>query len=263
MGIAYMFSDYVKALDAAGLSITSEDSANYPVTNLQNENVALCARTTAKVGIKIRVTLAAAASVQVLALLNHNLSGGTFDVYSYTASDFTTGQVAVASGVSVRALDVYSRAASAPAARLYWEVDLTNATSEDSYFEVGRLMAYDDWTALTETQDAEKPRGLGYINIINETPYGVRWVHKLAENRERWLLTWDRRLGAYLPSELRALFAAVNGNAHPFLFVPSTAAAACYCVYIEAVELEWSDVHGTALAEGAKLPLIEAVRGKA
>jgi hypothetical protein len=259
---AYLFNDYVKGLAAGAISLTSEDS-NYPRTNLQNEQVALCARTTAKVAVKLQFTLDSAKALQIFAVLNHNFSGGTFDINSYEEPDFATGKITVETK-AIRLLDVYHREASAPAARQYWEFDFSSATSADSYFEIGRAMLYDDAVQITEAENFSVGRGYGYRNIVNETPYGVRWVHKLAGPRERFLLQWgERAASGAVHTELRALYAATNGGAHPILYVPDLAATGCYCVYIEDPELLYRELWAAAHVGGFSLGLVEAVRGKA
>jgi hypothetical protein len=263
--VAYLFSDYIKNLAASAISITSEDS-NYPETNLQNEQVALCTRTTAKAAIKFRFDLGSAKALQAFFIGNHNFSGGTFDINSYTAADYVTGKTTVETK-TVRLLDVYHYESVAPAARQYWEFDFSSCTSADSFFEIGRIMAYDgsNPVQLTFSPDYITRRGYGYRNIVNETAAGVRWVHKLAERRERFGLSWNERLAQTATTEVRTLYEAVYGDAHPFVYIPDITATACYYVYIESPEMLYQEIYGvgsSSHAGGVTLNLIEAVRGK-
>jgi hypothetical protein len=262
--VSYAYADWVKDLAASAIAITSEDT-NYPETNLQNEQVALCTRTTAKVAIKFQFDLGSAKQPQTFAILNHNFNGGTFDINSYTASNYTTGKTAVEANKAVRLLDVYHYESSAPSARQYWEFDFTNCAAAESYFEIGRIMAGGAPVQLTYVPDFTTPRGYGFRNIVNETSYGVRWSHRLAEKRERFGLTWGERAGATLATELRALYEAVYGNANPFLYIPDITAAACYYVYLDDPDLLYQEIFGTGTGShsgGATLSLAEAVRGK-
>lgn len=262
--IAYAYADLIKSLAGASITITSED-ANYPDTNLQNEQIALCTRTTAKVAIKLQITLSAAATPQFFFIGNHNFSGGTYDIYSYTAANFVTGQTAVETNKAIRLLDMYHRESSAPASRQYWEWDFTNCTSADTYFEIGRAMIVLDYVTITDIEDYVVPRGYGFRNIINETMYGVRWVHKLAEKREGFELIWNERTVANaIHTELRTLYQTVYGDASPFVYIPDLSGIPCYYVYIADPELLYNEIFGlTAGHIGAiKLRLIEAVRGK-
>jgi len=263
MGVpAYLYQDYVKDLAGASITITNEN-ASYPTENLQDEQIALVCRTTAKVGIKLQFTLGAAAALKMFYIGNHNFSGGTFDINSYTAADFTTGKTVVETK-TIRALDVFHYESSAPASRQYWEFDFTNATSAASYFSIGRAMLYTDWVALTAVEDYQRLRGYGFRNIINETSFGVRWIHRMTEKRERFGLAWKARIQAThaLPAEMRTLYDTAYGDAYPFLFVPDIALTDCYYVYIEDSELKWVDVFGTGAVFDIGLNLIEAVRGK-
>jgi len=264
---AYLYEDWIKDLGAAAIAITNEDT-NYPEANLQNEQIALRTWTTDKVGIKFQFDLGSAKQPQAFAILNHNFSGGTFDINSYTANDYSTGKTTVEDDKAVRLLDVYHREASAPTARRYWEFDFTNCTSADSVFKIGRLIAYSDFTQLQQIPDVESSRSYGYRNIINETPYGIRWVHKLSKNQERFTLNWSIRTDANVPAELKTLFEAVYGDAHPFVFVPNLANTACYYVYCAQSELPWTEIEAISsdahpnLITDISIELIEAIRGK-
>lgn len=257
----YLQNDWIKDLVTASITITSIDS-NYPDTNLANENVALATRTTAKVAIKLQIDLGSAKQPQIFAILNHNFSGGTYDINSYTAADYATGKTAVEANKAVRLLDMYHRESAAPTARQYWEWDFTNCTSADTYFEIGRAMIFSDRTALTYAEDFTRGRGYGYRNIINETAFGTRWAYKLAEKRERFELTWGTRLSTTVVTELRTLYEAVYGDAHPFLFLPDITGTDCYYGYLEQAELMYQEMYGTTHTGGITMRFIEAVRGK-
>lgn len=260
---AYLFGDYIKDLAGASIALTDEDS-DYPTENSQDEQVALCTRTSAKVAIKYQVDLGSAKTPQIFAILNHNFSGGTYDINSYTADDYSTGKIAVEANKAIRLLDTYHREASAPASRQYWELDLTNATSAASIFEFGRVMIYSDWTQLNEVQDIRRTREYRFRNIINITLFGIRHAHKIQKRQEMFGLTWRRRIGTNMPGDLRTLYEAVYGDAHPFFFTPNISAADFYYVYAESEILKWTDFNlPTAFAENLELTLIEAIRGKA
>jgi len=263
---SYLFNDYVKDLVSIP-TLTNEDS-DYPSENSQDEQIALTARTTDKVNILYQMDMGASVQPQIFFLGNHNLSGGSVKVYSYSDAGFSMNQTLVAT-FTYRAMDMYVRVSSAPTARQYWEYDFSkngNATSTDSYYEFGRVMVYSDLVQFTDKNDYIKPRGYGFRNVVNETNYGVRWTHKLAEKRERFELSWAERYTANsIQTELRTLYESVYGNAHPFIFIPDISGVPCYYCYIEDPELLWSEIWGTGASSHVgnfKLRLIEAVRGK-
>ena len=263
--LSYLYQDYVKNLAGASIVLTNEDT-NYPTENSQDEQVALCTRTTAKVAIKYQITLASTKTLQAFFIGNHNFSGGTFDINSYSNADFTTGKVQVEATKAVRLLDVYHRESSAPVTQKYWEFDFTNTTTADTYFEFGRIMVYDDLVQITEIEDYIKSRGYGFRNIINETKYGVRHAHKLTEKRERFEVGWNERVMTTLPSELRTLYEAVHGDAHPFVYIPDISLTPCYYGNMEDPELLCAEIMGVGSAAHVgqiTLRIIEAVRGKA
>lgn len=264
---AYLFNDYIKDLAAASITVVNENTS-YPKTNMQDEQIALTTRTTNKTNIKIQFTLASSKAIKAIFIGNHNFNGGSLKIYTYTAADFSTGQNLEAT-VSYRALDMYTRITS-PNTRQYWEIDLSangSITSADSFYEWGRIMLYDDLVQFTSKEDWLTPRGYGFRNIINETKYGVRWIHKLSEKQERFELTWNERKSSdSLHTELRTLYDDTYGGAHPIFYIPDISGTPCYYCYIEEPELLWSEIMGTGASSHIgdfHLRFIEAVRGKA
>jgi len=264
--IGYFYADLVKDLGAGDLTLTNEDS-NYPTENSQNEQIALTTRTTDKVNILYQFDLGSAKQPRFFFLGNHNLSGGTVKVYSYSDAGFSVNQTNVGN-FTYRAMDMYLRLGSAPTARQYWEFDFSkngSATSGDSYFEIGRPMIGLDYVTLTDIEHYVRPRGYGFRNIINETTYGVRWAHKLAEKRERFELYFNERVNVTLASEMRTLYETIYGDAHPFVLIPDVTKAHVYYGYLEDPELMWQEIFGietTSHTGEVRIRFIEAVRGK-
>jgi len=264
--VAYLYNDYVKDLVAASITVINEDT-DYPKTNMQNEKVSACSRTSNKTNIRIQFTLAASKPIKAISINNHNFAAGNVKIYSYTNADFATGQVLEAT-VAVRAKDMFTRIAS-PNTRTYWEIDLSKngtVTSASAYYEWGRAMLYDDFVLFTEIEDFEKERRRRYRNIINRTPYGVRWVHKMTPGLEGFGLFWSIRDQVNMPDEMITLHDAVNGGAHPFVLIENIDSTDCYYVFIEGEELAWREVGGeltTDIVTGVSLRLEEEVRGKA
>lgn len=266
--LSYLYSDYVKDLAAASITLTNENSS-YPTENSQHEDVAKATRTTDKVNILYQMDLGSTKQPQIFFLGNHNLSSGSVKVYSYSDAAFSVNQTLVAT-FTYRAMDMYVRVSSAPTARQYWEFDFNkNGTgaSGDTYFEFGRIMLYDDLVQITEIPDYITRRGYGFRNIINETKYGVRHVHKIMEKRERFEFGWNERKITNSPAaELRTLYDAVNGDASPFVIIPDLSLTPCYYGYIEDAEMLYAEIMGVgtdAHVGNAALKFIEAVRGKA
>jgi len=274
---SYLFNDYWKDITASDISIKNgagadKEDANYPIENSQDEQIALATRTDDKTNIRILFDINSASGgtkqLKTFFIGNHNFSSGSFKVYSYTANDYVTGQTLEAT-VASRTHDVFTRIAS-PANRRYLEIDLSNngtITSADSYYEWGRIMCYDDLVQLTDKEDYATPRGYGFKNIVNETTHGIRWIHKLAEKRERFELKWIERMTSNsIVTELRTLYDNTYGGAHPFMFIPDISGTDCYYVYLESPEMLWSEIFGTGSDSHAgdiSLRLIEAIRGKA
>jgi hypothetical protein len=259
---AYLYNDWVKELDAAYVSATEED-ADFLVENICDEELSLVYRSVAKVGVKIRIDLGSAKLPKIFYLGNHNFTGGAFDINSYTANDWATGKTTLETQ-AVRLKDVYHYELPG-AARQYWEFDLTNVNcTTHAFLSVGRIMLYSDYTLLTEIEDEERERGYEFRNIVNETPFGVRWVHRMTEKRETFGLKWSIRNQAtsLLPGELKTLMDTTYGSAYPFMYIPDVSLDDCYYVRMEADSLNWLEHHASEYVGGLKIVLKECVRGK-
>lgn len=271
--VSYLFADFIKDLSSSDIDLVdgggSAVDSNYPITNLQNEQIALRTFTDAKVAVKLQFDLGSSKQLQAFFMGNHNFSGGTFDINSYTAGDYSTGKTTVEAAKAVRLLDVYHYESSAPATRRYWEIDLTNVTSNDSVFKIGRFMCHDgsNPVQLTDIPDFITARGYGFRNIINVTSYGVRWAHKLTEDREQFEIGWRERTSANaIHTELRTLYKTVNGNASPFVYIPDITQVDCYYVAIIEPDLLYAEIHNLSSSDSHvgrfALKLLEEVRGK-
>jgi len=273
--IAYAFSDYYKDITASDISVVNDagadkEDANYPIENSQNEQIALRTWSDDKTNIKIRFDINSASggtkALKFFFIGNHNFSGGSVKIYSYTAADYSTGQN-LESTTTVRALDMFIRITS-PSDRRYWEIDLSHngsVTSSDSVFKWGRIVCYDDYVTLTDIEHYIKPRGYGFGNIVNVTTHGSKWVHKLYEKRERFELDWPEVSGTTLATELRTLYELVYGDAHPFVFIPDVSLTGCYYVMFENAELAYREIFGigsSAHTGSVVIYLLEEVRGK-
>ena len=274
--IYYLENDYFTDITSSEISIVNDaaadkEDANFPIENSQNIDVAKVTLSDDKTNIKIRFDINSASggtkALKVFALLNHNLTGGSIKIYSFTNVDYTTGRNLEAT-VTVRLLDMFVRIAS-PTTKRYWEIDISHngtATATEAYYKWGRVMCYDDAVILTDIEDFEKLRGYGFRNIIHKTKGGVRYAHKVFAKQERFGLTWKVRDQTNMPAELRTMYEAVSADADPFLLVPNITLTPCYYGYIEDPELEYIEAWGTSsgdLVSGLRLNFIEAVREKA
>jgi hypothetical protein len=263
--MAYLFNDYLKDL-TSGVSITNQDN-DFTISNLLDPQIALTCRTTAKVAIKLQIDLGSSKQIKAFFIGNHNFSGGTFDINSYTANDFTTGKITVESAKAIRLRDVYHREASAPASRRYWEFDFTNATSDDSFFQIGRVMMYDDFTLLTNVPpDIVASVEDGYNNIINTTPFGIKWAHVKSGPTVVYRFQSARKfLSDNMIVDFRTLMNAVQGGGNPFVFIPDLVTVNTTDVYYVRMQdrPSWAEEgeDGWEKATGINFELTEESRG--
>jgi len=262
-----LYNDWVKADDTV-VALTDED-ANFPAENAKTEEAALTARTLSgyTTAIKYQISLISAQAPRIFGLVNHNLATGTIDINSYTASNFTTGKVKIAT-VDVRELDMAYYAAAAPAARSYWEFDFTNATTfardvfQEYYVELGRAMLYSACDAdLAMIEDYKRTHAHEFSNIVNETPWGARWIHNIESRRERIKLTWGARLGMTIRDALRALLALTDGDARPFLLIPDLALTECFYGYTTEPSISWVESWVDYATEDLSFEMVTASRG--
>lgn len=255
---AYIIDDYV---DDSTVTMVDEDS-DYPVEKSQSSQVADTTRSTAKVGVKFRIDAGENITPDVFAVLNHNFSGGTYDIYHYTADDWATGKTALVTNQSIRSLDMFYRDLSAPS-KQYWEFDFSNITSLDAFLEWGRIMVSSDYVQFTDVEDVQHIRALEFKNITNTTLYGVRWVYAAARERERFTLTWAIKPGTTARDELRTLYSAAYGNAIPFIFIPNISETNLYYMALTNEVLTWIDhLSPDPHIQSLYLELLEEVRGR-
>jgi len=262
-----LYNDLVKATDTV-VALTDED-ANFPAENAKTEEAALVARTLLgyTTAIKFRISLVSPQSPRVFALVNHNLAAGTIDINSYTANNFSTGKVTIAT-LDVRELDICHYTLTPPAARNYWEFDFTNATAftrgpfQEYFIELGRAMLYSVCDAdLSTIEDYKRTHAHEFSNIVNETPWGARWVHNVESRRERIKLTWSARLGMTIRDALRALLALTDGDARPFLLIPDLALTECFYGYATEPSISWVESWIDYATENLALEMVTASRG--
>lgn len=263
-----LYNDWVKAADTV-VSLTDEDP-NFPAENAKTEEAALCARTLSgyTTAIKFQISLISPQAPRIFGLVNHNLATGTIDINSYTASNFTTGKVKIAT-LDVRELDLAYYAVAAPAARSYWEYDFTNAVPlargvfQEYFVELGRAMLYgavcDADLAIIE--DYKRSHAHEFSNIVNETPWGARWVHNVESRREKIKLTWGARLGTTVRDAFRTLFALTDGDARPFLMIPDLALTECFYGYVTERSLSWVESWIDYATEDLSFEMVTASRG--
>jgi hypothetical protein len=262
-----LYEDWVKAEDTV-VALTQED-ANFPAENVKTEEAAVTARTISGqiTDIKLQMTFSTTRAPRIFALVNHNLAGGTIDINSYTAGDFTTGKTTIAT-IDVRELDVCHYAEEPTTARGYWEFDLTNATPfargeyQEYSIEIGRAMLYSACDAdLAVIEDFRRHHAHEFSNIVNETPWGARWVHNVESRREKIKLTWGARLGIAVRDELLALLDLTAGDARPFLMIPDLADSECFYGYATEPWISWVELWIDYSHENLSFEMETASRG--
>jgi len=291
MNIAFIYPlDLVHYTPRGGLTINNEDP-DYPIVNAQSNIAALKAKTTSKSAIKLYLnpsygTEGRYYSPTITAFMNHNFSGGTYNLLASTYWDYGNNTLlnptTLQSSVPIRALDtIYIAASTPPYDYRYFEIDLSNATSADDHFEFGRVILSEPLTQcfesgvesnymwITTPESFRRERGYEFLNLSNRTPGGIRWNSPLAEKIERFKLDWKASSGTDIVTKLKELYMSTLGDGHPVVFLPHfsgtlplpVADRECHYVYLEP-GLKWEDSWDNLYTENISLSMRSAVRGK-
>jgi hypothetical protein len=291
MNIAFLYPhDLVHYTPRGGLNINNEDP-DYPIENAQINIAALKAKTTSKSAIKLYVdpsygTEGSYYDPTITGFMNHNFSGGTYDLYGSYYWDYGSGglldPISLQSAIPIRALDTIYISSIIPNLGLrYFMFDLSNATSADDHLEFGRVILSEPLThcfkagvesnymEISTPESYRRERGYEFLNMSNRTPGGIRWNAPLAEKIELFKLDWKAVSGMDIVDKLKELYAAALGDGHPVVFLPHfsgtlplpVADRECHYVYLEP-GFTWEDSWDKKYTENISLILKSAVRGK-
>lgn len=136
--------------DAASLTASSA-AATLPVTNLQRRQPGRVWRATGKTAEHIVIDLGVAAAINLVALVNTNLSAaGTWRIRGAASEADLTAAPGYDSGAlsdpsSPRGLRTQVWASFGPASYRWWRFDLADPTGPDAAIEVGRLVIDAAW----------------------------------------------------------------------------------------------------------------------
>lgn len=139
--IRFMYDNW---FDAAATTLTaSSEDADFLVSNIQHPWFTRHHRTTSKTSQWIKWNLGSALAVKAFILKNHNFSGGTINIQANASDVWTSPSIDLSLAVTY---DPIKKMWDTAQTYQWWRVDLTNATSADSYFKVGRIYSGSWWS---------------------------------------------------------------------------------------------------------------------
>jgi hypothetical protein len=203
--------------DSATLTASSEDTV-YPVENLYDELPARVFRSETKTTLSILIDFGEAITCNAIALVNHNLT----DEAALTLLEGSASPASIIiANPAWREHDLYGMFPTTTAQ--YWILQIVDDNPDN--IQIGQLLL---GTAIA----LPRARKIGSYspakensNISSETYGGSKYVYPL--NKRRKLNPAFMIVGSELDI-FEALHDAVEGDAHPFLYIPDTSLAPCY-----------------------------------
>ena len=135
---------YDNWFDSAYLTLTaSTEDDNFPVSNIQHPWWTRHWRSTSKTGQWVKWHFNWARAPKAFIMKGHNLSGGHIHLQGNATDVWTAPTVDWA--IDIEGDPVTYQDDTFPALE-YWRVDLSSATSDDSYFKIGRIYSGQWWS---------------------------------------------------------------------------------------------------------------------
>jgi hypothetical protein len=217
-----MAGAYLLNMITAACTLTpSTENSVYPVENIYGEQASNVFRSTSTTSLVIEMDFGAAVSLDTIAIINHNLvAGATFSVKAGAAP---TPSTVVATPV-FRAKDLYK--IFTPVSARYWS--LTIAGTNPSNIQIGQLL-------MGVHVDLPRARKIGGFtpatsrtSISIETVGGANWVYPL--HKRKVFNPTFQLIGTSDLTAMETLDEVVDGDSHPFVYIPSITDVACYYV---------------------------------
>ena len=198
-----------------GTITATTEAASYPATNLQSLPTTTRWRSTTVASAQdIEVDLGSAQSVDLIALVNHNLTSGASIVIS---AGTTTGYLEFSSVTMTWREFLAFKWLSTPESYRYWRIRITDASNADSYLAVGYLVLGGATLPTFQFRQGwiTSPN---FVSFENRSPYGVTTVDEI--HRYQMLRMDFGPLTAAEMTVLRAAYTAVEMDANPLILLP-------------------------------------------
>lgn len=202
---------------------TTTENASYPASNLKSLPIVTRWRSTAVASAQdIEVDFGAAQSIDLIALVNHNLTSGATVVISAG----TSTAYAEFSSVSMtwREFLAFKWLSTAVSYR-YWRIRITDTANTDSYIAVGYLVLGGSTRPTFNFQQGyvTSPE---FVNLQGNSPYGVPAVDEV--HRYQTLRLDFGPLTSAEMTVLRNMYANVEHDTNPLILLPERDGADAY-----------------------------------
>lgn len=250
--------------DLAGAFITIVDGvADYPNINLRTLPMADTARGIspgAGSGIKFRFDFGQDFNVRFWGFLNHNITSGAARIKTYNDAFATPSGEAYF--IPYRELDTKFYFKSWTPKR-YWEIDFGHCTFNNSFLEMGKVVAGHNITFLSGNYSPGFGRGQRYSAIQNATEFNVIWSYVKQGPINRAGMRFSPAVVATLRTELLAFFHAMQGRGFPVVLIPDNSNSdEVYYMRSTVNILDWQEFYKRALLRGMSFSFEEDSRGR-
>lgn len=240
-------NDYVSAV----LTVSSEN-VTYPKANSQALPISKPFRFTGCTSENIQIDLGSAKSIDLFALVNHNLtSAATITVNGGSSANPDGSQYTTT--ITWRQYDAFKYLASVQTWR-YWKLIFANSTNPDGYVQLGYVML-GNATEFTFNFQYGWQFEDRYENQDLMSEFGVPFVAELYYQK-RFALRFGP-LSAANMDILRTLYTGAKRNLNPTFWIPDSAVNDGYLVRFENQLARLMDFY-----HSADLEMIEESRGK-
>ncbi len=259
---AFLSHNNNTAVAAATTLAASSADTTYPATNLKVLPIATAWRSAVGVisAVDITMDFGTAQSVNLLAILNHNLtSTATIAVAAGTTSAVSNYSTTIA----WRKYDAFTYLAASQSYR-YWRIRITDSASTDNYIETGYVIAANA-TQLATSFAYGWTETDQYVNNEVQSEFGVPYIDELFY-RMQFAFTFVNKPTVEI-NVIRTLFQGVKRNVSPMFFIPDTLTNDGYfgrfiADFIQNVGVPASGGQGTNLISISTLTFEEESRGK-
>ncbi len=214
---AFLSHNNNTAVAAGTTTLTSSADATYPATNLKILPISKTWRSVAGVLSNVDITMdfGSAQSVNLLALINHNLtSTATIAV----AAGTTSGVSNYSNTIAWRKYDAFLYLTVSQSYR-YWRIRITDSASTDNYIEAGYVIAASA-TQLASSFSYGWAEVDQYVNNEVSSEFGVPYIDELFY-RMQFSFSFVNKPSAEV-SVIRTLFQGAKRNVTPMFFIPDT-----------------------------------------
>ena len=248
--------DLIGGLAAGAVTILNPDS-DYPAARIQTEEMADVAR--GGHPTKVRIDFGTNRKLVFWASLNMNNTGGGPIVRSFDDSGYTTPSGDLLQ-LGPRLLDAKGYSA-AMNSRRYWEVDYSTCAPNQTFQEVGKIVAGLAVRTFAQGHTSFK-RAARYKNLYNDTPGGTRYAVRLEDRRNALTFSWDASQVDPVVAEVLELLDLTHGGASPLVVIPDNDEDEFYYVRANDQLSAWAESYRRSYLQGMNLTFEELARGR-